>query len=77
MKHILLNSHTRPFVPSVEDDIGSRPSALLELGACGVCVNWWFTHTHTLGGEGVFCESVACLCWDTPSSTSSLAFGGQ
>lgn len=63
MKHILLlNSHTRPFVPSVEDDIGSRPSALLELGAGG---------SHTLTHSGV--RECSVNLWHVSAGTHPAA----
>lgn len=72
MKHIfLLYSHTRPVISSIKGEVGRQPWCRVVM--VPLCWSWELL-VHTLGRQGVFCESAACVRWDTPSSTSSLAF---
>lgn len=71
MKHIfLLNSGARPLILNRLDDNSASHDVVMAQGCCEPELV-----VLTLGCQGVFCESVACVWSDTPSSTSSLAFG--
>lgn len=67
----LLNSLLTPLHSEwVQGDTSASHHVVMAQGCCGP-----EPVVLTLGCQGVFCESVACVWADTPSSTSPLAFG--